>query len=313
MHRSELIFYFLQYSFIVFAVVCITIYFFNHSKLNLPSAFFKTSFIFILAGSLLLLDMYVIEPNWIRTERVVIHDPALAEVIEGIRVVQISDIHLSKSGFREKKLISKVNELRPDILFITGDFFHNQEGQNIDSQMKALTEVIRSFKVSIGIYGVPGNYDNVLLRKPELLKELKNAEMEILLDENRKIVFPNGKSLWLAGSRYSSYRHNVSSLTKALATVSPGAPVILLNHYPDVFSRAVTAGVNLVLAGHTHGGQIGIPFLVHLSEYASKSEYISGLFHGGGTTLYVNRGIGTADFPVRFLCRPEITALDIER
>jgi uncharacterized protein len=259
---------------------------------------------------MVLLDMYLIEPNWIKTERVVINDPNLAGILDGVKIVQISDIHLRKSGFRERELISKVNELKPDILFMTGDFFHSQEGRNVDSQMRALTELIRSFKVSTGIYGVPGNYDNVLLRRPELLKDLKNAGIEILLDESRKIVFPNGKSLWLAGSFYNSYRNNVSSFTKALAKVPPGSPVILLNHYPDVFLRAVTAGVNLVLSGHTHGGQIGIPFLVHLSEYASKSEYISGLFHSGKTTLYLSRGIGTADFPVRFLCRPEITVFE---
>ncbi len=261
-------------------------------------------------GLLVLLDMYLIEPNWIKTERVVISDPELAQIMEGTKVVQISDVHLKKIGFREKELIEKVNDLKPDILFITGDFFSSVKDKDADDQYRAIFDLVKSFKVSIGIYGVLGNYDDYLIRYPERLKELRSAGIDILHDENRKVLLSNDKMFWLAGSSYDSYHDNTSSFKNALESIPPKAPVILLNHYPDVFEKAVNAEINLVLVGHTHGGQIGVPFLIHISHYANKSRFMSGLFSSGKTQMYVNRGIGTTVFPVRFLCRPEITVFD---
>ena len=88
------------------------------------------------------------------------------------------------------------------------------------------------------------------------------------------------------------------------------ASAILLNHYPDVFGRAQMLGIPLVLAGHTHGGQIGIPFLIRMSNSANKSKYIGGLFDAGATKMYINRGLGTTGISVRLFCRPEITVLE---
>jgi predicted MPP superfamily phosphohydrolase len=73
------------------------------------------------------------------------------------------------------------------------------------------------------------------------------------------------------------------------------------------------AGVNLVLVGHTHGGQIGIPFLIEKSKSANKSSFMSGLFYTSTTKMYVNRGIGTTHIPIRFFNRPEITLLEIRK
>jgi hypothetical protein len=140
--------------------------------------------------------------------------------------------------------------------------------------------------------------------------ELRSAGIDILHNENRKILLPNNKIFWLAGSYFDFHHDNTISIAKAIEMVPHNAPVILLNHYPDVFEKAVNAGINLVLVGHTHGGQIGIPFLIHLSNYANKSSFMSGLFSSGKTKMYVNRGIGTTIFPVRFLCRPEITVFE---
>jgi predicted MPP superfamily phosphohydrolase len=263
------------------------------------------------------IDMYWIEPNLISTERIIIRDPELARVLAGLKVVQISDIHIGdKIGYRERELIEKVNDLKPDLLFITGDFFSAEKGQDASMQFVAIKKVIISLKASVGIYGVIGNYDTFLTGHPERLQEMKSAGIDILVNESREILLPNNQVLWIAGIDHSwDPQTNLSTsakLARSLENIPTGSPVILLNHYPDIFGRAFESGINLVLAGHTHGGQIGIPFLIHLSNSANKSPFMRGLFDTGKTKMYVNRGIGTTNIPVRYMCSPEITLLDFK-
>jgi predicted MPP superfamily phosphohydrolase len=272
------------------------------------SLFSKAAILIVLVGMAALVDAYWIETNWIETQEVVIHDPALAAVLEGTRIVQISDIHLKGGiGYREKELVKKVNALRPDLLFITGDFFSDQQKKELPAEVTALTELIRSFKATAGIFGVAGNYDRPLYN-PANIKEFRSAGIDILFNQNRKVALPNNKILYLAGFDDSQ---NKRANLFAFRGIPPGAPVILLAHEPDNFGEAVGQGVNLLLAGHTHGGQIAIPFLIKKSKAANKSSFMSGLFDRGKTKMYVNRGIGTTHTPIRFFCRPEITVITV--
>ncbi len=305
--KLNIIKYFLFLSAGACAVVS-AVFYLKHKRIAL---LLKISMVLSALCLLALADMYLVEPNWIRTEQVTISDPALARVLEGTKVVQISDIHVGESlGYRENKLIEKVNELRPDILFITGDFFSDYKTHDISDMQRAASALIRSFKVKLGIYGVLGNYDH-FRNVQEREAFMKSSGIRILSKENREIPLPDNKSLWLAGLDDSWDRYTKANirakLHKSLENIPEGAPVILLNHYPDIFGEATRAGVNLVLVGHTHGGQIGIPFLIHMSDSANKSPFMSGLFDAGKTKMYVNRGIGTTNIPVRFFCRPEIT------
>ena len=260
-------------------------------------------------------DMYWFEPYWIRTEKVVIKDSALASVLSGIKMIQISDIHIGNSiGYRERQLIEKVNALNPDIIFITGDFFRISKEPDAAVQLKAISGLISSLKASVDIFGVLGNYDGYLSQNPKRRMEIKRAGIDIIVNESRKILLPNGQVLWLAGLNDPSSNQNkddMESIYGALEIIPDNAPTILLNHYPDIFGKACKAGVNLVLVGHTHGGQIGIPFLIHMSNSANKSPFMRGLFDAGKTKMYVNRGIGTTNIPVRYLCSPEITVLEV--
>ncbi len=295
---------FLRYFFILFAGACTFVsvsFYLRHKRL---AGLLKASIALALAGLLAMADMYLIEPNWIAVERVKIADPALADVLRGVKIVQISDIHLQGGiGYRERSLVEKVNTLQPDILFITGDFFGENASPN---DGHALSSLIGSFRAGYGIYGIEGNYDRYL-HSHAVLRELEAAGMHVLFNETRTIALPNGKSLCIAGLDDS---RNYSLKAKLLEDLPRGIPVLLLAHNPDIFGEAARAGVNLVLAGHTHGGQVGIPFLIHMSRHASKSSFMRGLFNAGKTKMYVNRGTGTTRTPVRFLCRPEITVFE---
>jgi len=298
------------WAFGLFSVLIFLLIAFSWYRKKRLSLFNKAILLIILAGMAAIVDAYWIEPNWLQTEQVVIHDRELAQVLDGIRIVQISDIHLQGSiGDREKDLIAKVNALQPDLLFITGDFFSDKQKLELAAEVKALTELMRSFKTTTGIFGVAGNYDGPL-NNPAIMKEFRAAGIDILRNENRVVALPNRKTLYLAGFDDS---HNKRANLKAFRGIPAGVPVILLAHDPDNFGEAGRAGINLLLVGHTHGGQIGIPFLVEKSKSANKSSFMRGLFTADKTKMYVNRGIATTHVPIRFLNRPEITVITIRR
>jgi hypothetical protein len=245
--------------------------------------------------------MYYIEPNWPVVEEVKIHDESIAARMRGLTVLHISDIHLRhKPGFLEKRLVSRINALQPDLLLITGDFIDDL------GSLRATIELLKSFKVKAGIYGVLGNTDHHFFRTKGLINELQTSGINILLNENRRVDLPNGQYIWLAG--VDDPVTGRARLDQSLAGIPAGEPLMLLAHSPDIYTQAVLAKVDMLFVGHTHGGQVGIPYLIRHSDYANRSPFMAGQFHDGGTTMYVNRGIGTKTLPIRFLCRPEITS-----
>lgn len=247
-----------------------------------------------------LVYVMVIEPNWIAVKRVTIHDQALANSLSGLKVVQVSDIHIrNELRFRERQLIKVINDLQPDLLFITGDFL-----ENID-ELRALEALLSNVAARYGLYGVTGNTDYHRFNVDELVKQLAPTGLIMLRNEHRRIELGNGRVLWLAGVDDPVTKKD--DLKKALSGIPTGEPVLLLAHGPNIISKAIKEKIRLVLVGHTHGGQVGIPFLVRLSNYANRTTYLSGLFEEGTTKMYVNRGIGTKTLPVRLFCRPEVT------
>ena len=290
----------LRYAFLIFSgisVVALGLEYWRCRRLSIISWLVAAG---IGIGFVVLTDMYLIEPNLPAVERVTIQDGVVAARMQGLTVLHISDIHLRhKPGFLEKRLVSQINGLQPDLLLITGDFL-----DDLDS-LADLISLLKSVKVTVGVYGVLGNTDHHFFRTKGLIKELQASGITILLNENRRVLLPNGKTIWLAGVDDPVGQRD--RLNLALQGIPVGEPVVLLAHSPDIYVQAVLAKVNMLCVGHTHGGQVGIPYLIQRSDYANRSPFMSGLFHDGSTSMYVNRGIGTKAIPVRFLCRPEIT------
>jgi len=255
----------------------------------------------VVTGFLVLADMYWIEPNLPAIENVSVVDRALATKMKGLTVLHISDIHLRhKVGFLENLLVARINRLQPDLLLITGDFLDDL------GSLQDMITLIRSCKVKVGIYGVLGNTDHHFFRTKGLAKELQDSGMTLLMNENRRVDLPNGQTIWLAGVDDPVGKRD--KLYQALEGVPIGEPILLLAHSPDIYVEAVLAKISMLCVGHTHGGQVGIPYLIERSDYANRGPFMSGVFHDGKTTMYVNRGIGTKTLPIRFLCRPEITS-----
>ena len=269
--------------------------------LNGLAQFFVVAFA---ALFLFFVDIYIVEPNWIEIHHVQIHDKELTKILGATKMVQITDLHMTRGiRFREWRLIQKINQLKPELIFITGDFVDGLD------QIPAMNRFIKSLHARVGIFGVPGDTDEIFVDGHSLAKLLQPSGLQMLVNENRKIDLPNRKTLWLLGRDYPGYDDGESA--KSLNGIPPGVPILALTHLPQFFDQAVRQRINLVLAGDTHGGQVGIPWLVRLSEYAYRGPYMNGLFKKEKTQMYVNRGIGTKTLPIRFLCRPEIAVIEI--
>jgi len=268
-------------------------------------AWLKLSLGVTMSGGLLLVDMYLVEPNWIQIETVRIHNHRLAELLGATKVVQISDLHVSgRLGFREENLIRTVNGLLPDIVLITGDFISDTAGKGV------AVELTRRLTAKLGKFGVPGNNDNYRYKPGEMRKSFPAAGVVVLVNENRRLLLPNGRILNLAG--VNDPVTGQARIDDALFGIPAGEPVVMLAHSPEFLPVAAGKGVDLLLTGHTHGGQFGMQWLIRFFNLTDPVNTMQGLYKDRQTTMYVNRGIGTTTLPLRFLCRPEVTIFEFQ-
>jgi predicted MPP superfamily phosphohydrolase len=235
----------------------------------------------------------LIEPFWIKVQT---HDLTIEGFPEEpVCIVHIADTHTASVGLRERRLIKIVDELRPDYVFITGDLLMGH------SSLTEGLSFISMLKVREGVYAVCGNADAAV-------HDARNRGT--LWEKTPHIKFLFNESIDCGGFTLVGIDDPVTYRARprdALRDVDGAGPVIALTHFhpDDLLEDLREAGVDLVLSGHTHGGQLGIPTLVRHIPYVSRSEYVYGLFDLGGCYLNVTKGIGTNIFPFRFLCRPQ--------
>ncbi len=231
--------------------------------------------------------------------------------MSGLKIVHISDIHLKRLGYREKKLVQSINSLSPDLVLVTGDY--TAYGDDFHPVLGLFARV----KSKYGIFGVLGNSDYtdgrgmcLLCHRAGSKKLNPGLPIKVLRNSHVLLKTPQG-SVYIGG--VDDPVNGRDDIDQALDAVSEGAFVILLSHSPDVVRKAAGKKIDLILCGHTHGGQLGLPFITSLhTGRALYERYRSGLFKLGATYLYVNRGIGTSYVPVRFFCRPELTVFSFE-
>lgn len=245
-----------------------------------------------------------IEPNWIEEKAQPVSIAELPTAFEGFRIVQLSDLH--GKLFTDRELVQRVNKLNPDMVVITGDVFDEYQEVPVDYADTALGGI----KARYGIYYVYGNND-LYLGKAKIKQAMAALNIKTLEDEKVPIRV-KGQSIYLAGVDYPRVRKiDLAALVSGIGK----APKILLAHRPEIIDPAVKAGIDLVLVGHTHGGQIRSPYMPKFVTIVKKGyeKYKSGLFNIRGTQMYVNRGLGISDTPLRFLTRPEITVITLHK
>jgi len=294
--------------------------------------FFRTAS--VVAGAAPFLGvMYGFAAERLRYEvhRVEIPIPNLAPELDGMEIVQISDIHLSGYMTREsvRRAVDMANDVGADLAVVTGDLITGMH----DSIADCVDEV-RHLHAPLGVYGCNGNHE-IYARAEDIAERLyQQAGMKLLRREN-SIIHYKGAQLNLIGVDYQRERMPSGRKMQMLSNLEPlvrrDMPNILLSHNPNSFNRAAELGIELSLAGHTHGGQVQVEILdVSLSPARFITDYIAGLYHrpllmpdtpkrmgetiklmpnapNGLSALYVNRGLGTVGAPVRLGAPPEIT------
>ena len=248
----------------------------------------------------------------ISVEHVTIHMPRLHDVFRGTRIVQISDMHYANFSepFFIRRVVERVNRLKPDIVLLTGDYISAglYPREEINRHAYECTEILSGIACPIR-YSVLGNHDYMV--SPEMVTDALLAHHIPVLTNRSEPLERDGRRLWFAGTGDAISHHADLNAAVPDASRKDGEPVILLTHEPDILKDVAPYGVDLMLSGHTHGGQIRLPFLPALFVPELGAEYVEGHFRMGNTQLYVNRGIGAVGLPFRLNCPPEITVLTL--
>lgn len=272
--------------------------------------FFVAFFILLIAGY-----GYFIEPNRIKVERVVIADGALHQAWGEVRIVQLADLHIDKSGRREEKVLGLVAEIKPDLIVITGDM------AQWNKDPRPALQFVERLQAPLGVYGILGDADMASGRRYCLFchaggnvhqlrqhpRMLKNGYAEIT-------VPATGNKVTIAGV-FPENDNGAGRPALADHLRQTEQPVLLLDHYAKGWQQISHKGPLLWLAGDTHGGQVAIPdWFLRKLRLVDYPQYMSGLFSGGGHKwLYVSRGLGTVSyFPFRIGVPPEITVISFQ-
>jgi uncharacterized protein len=247
-----------------------------------------------------------IEPNWIEVVPIQLTIPHLDRAFDQFKLVQISDLHTGKymPESRLARIINLVNQQQPDAIAITGDIVSKGSGFNGDKLQQQLSQ-LQAKSVTLAVLGNHDHSRRIKLLKQTLLKSKINN-----LNNQVYIVKRGSKKLAFAGLDDPYW--GKPNLEKIINHLPDQVPAIFLVHEPDYIEKsAKTHKFALQLAGHSHGGQIRIPFFAPLVLPFGGQKYFAGLNQVEDTIAYTNRGLGMTNLPMRIGSRPEITVFTL--
>jgi predicted MPP superfamily phosphohydrolase len=252
------------------------------------------------------------ERHWLEIHHISVKIDNLAEAFRGYRIAHLADFHYGEYSEPTymRHVVRAANALKPDLFALTGDFI-------------SAYPLVRTISVDFAHHcaallggleaplkaAVMGNHD-ALVGAKEVTGALTSHGVTVL-DNDSMAIEKDGARIWLAGvaDALCAQPDLEAALPKARRKATE--PLILMAHEPDYADRVVGSGVDLILSGHTHGGQVRVPFLRPMNLPPLGEKYIEGLFAIGDLQLFVTRGIGTVGVPFRFLCPPEIALITL--
>lgn len=228
----------------------------------------------------------------------------LPPAFENFTILHLSDLHVDISEGAMRHLIGIVSGLRYDICVLTGDYRGKTYGP-FDTSIKGIGELRAQLKGAL--YGVLGNHDSIQMAPP-----LEAMDIRMLFNECETIT--RGKDrIYLAGVDDAHF-YRADDIEKAAKSIPPGAFSVLLSHTPEIYDHAAGAGFDLILSGHTHGGQLCLPGGIPIKLEARLPRRMgAGAWRHAGMTGYTSVGAGTSLLPVRLNCPPEITLHTLRR
>ncbi|MFC4556940.1 metallophosphoesterase [Virgibacillus kekensis] len=244
-----------------------------------------------------------IEPAMLEVTREEISSAVIPKGFQNFKIVQFSDTHVGHhySLDKLKKLCQKINSVTPDLIVFTGDLVDDPDTYNWNSD---IVRILSSLQAKHGKYWIYGNHDHGGYGTQTLREVMDKAGFQLLQNSHTSINSSN-ESIVLAG--IDDVMLGKPDLDKALQGTDPDKFTILLSHEPDFAEETLHYPVHVQFSGHSHGGQVRLPFIgdLYTPDYADK--YVMGkyILEGGKLELHVSRGIGTTRVPYRFLCKPQ--------
>jgi len=253
---------------------------------------------------------------FIEPARLVIHKDTIQiaswpKELDGLRIAVLSDIHAGGPFIDEdqlRRIVQRTNELNPDLIVILGDYMTGNGRTRHQMEPGTFSAILKDFRAPLGVYSVLGNHDwwygGLVVRAALEANGIKVLEEEVVEVTGR------GKTFWLVGlaDLWTRPQH----IPQTFAKVPDGATMIALAHNPDIFPR-LPERLPLLLAGHTHGGQVKLPIVGRPVESSRVSQlYAAGHVFENNHHLFVTTGIGTSILPIRFGVPPEIVLLTLK-
>ncbi len=252
----------------------------------------------------------VIERTNFQVREVDVPIPNLHPDLVGLRLLQLSDIHLSPFLSEQEfaRAVDMANDLRPHLMLVTGDLI-SVHGDPLDACLRQIARL----RSDAGTLGCLGNHEIYAGVEDYAVDQAARLGIPLLRDQTRRFRFGNAQ-INIAGVDYQRMSWADHYLEGAEKLLAPGSLNILLQHNPDVFPTAARQGWDLTLAGHTHGGQVNFEILHHNLNIARfYTPYVRGLYHSGRSAIYVTPGIGTIGMPTRIGAPPEISLLRLRK
>ncbi|HKU54300.1 MAG TPA: metallophosphoesterase [Rhizomicrobium sp.] len=257
------------------------------------------------------LDAFWLEPASLRLSRYDV--PGNPPPLKGLRIAVISDLHAGSTFIDEAQIdrtVSLTNSARPDLILLTGDYVVSMApilgGRHMP--VAKIAAHLKPLRAPLGVYAVIGNHDR-WEDAEAMAKALRSVGIIVLENQHLALPVPHGP-LFLAG--IGDFYTRESRPPQALAGIAANMPVLCFTHTPDVFPHLPPSCI-LTIAGHTHGGQVRLPFVGRLivpSGYGQR--YAAGYVREGRKSLFVSTGIGTSMLPVRFGVPPEVSFLSLK-
>lgn len=266
----------------------------------------KISKLIILLFIIFLLSYIYFEVNYIKVCSVSIESHKIP-LNKSFRILQISDLHNKKFHKNNDYIISKIKILNPDIIVITGDII-DADTKDFDNVYNLIESIVR---INSNTYFVSGNHEWRNINNKEFIKEITKRKV-IVLNNLNTIYSKDNMIINLCGIDDSHSNHENTDL--AFKNINSDYFTVLLSHSPNVIMKYTNLPANLVLSGHTHGGQIRLPIIgaIIASGQGFFPKYNKGIYNiHPSQVLYIDSGLGTRALPIRFLNRSQISLINI--
>ena len=258
-------------------------------------------------GAVVLVGSYpiFIERNLVQLNRYKIPIPNLPLSFHGFTLAHLTDVHLGAlvSPSFVEEIVHRANRLNTDIIVCTGDYVHQR---NTIEEIDKVWPVLSKLTARYGVYSVLGNHDH-WADTARSLYWLERSGQNIR--HQCKPIYKGRERILLGGA--GDFWEDELKINEAFSCSDQDDCKILLSHNPDSVDTDFQTPLSLVLSGHTHGGQVVLPFLGARRLPVENKAYSSGLISTPKTPLFISRGIGWSTLPVRFNCYPEIAVLEL--